>query len=172
MANAFGGFHLSFEMTGLAPVLKRLGGFKDSIAKKILRTALTKGGRILVNAVKKRTPKRFGFARKSIIWKVKVFGKLRAVMLVGPDKKKVAWVIPNKAFRFLQGKVRGPLNLKNPRPEKIRPVKYFHLIEQGFTRADGKQFPAQAPLRKAWAEKAAEVEKRIIQEIEAGIAKL
>lgn len=165
------GYHLQFQMTGLAPVLKKLDGLKLSMKKKILRTAMTKAGRILVKEVKKNVPKEFGFARKSIISKVKTYSSGNVVMLVGPNKDKRWEVVPKRVFRQIKGKT---VPLRNPaaRPQKRRPVNYFHLIEQGFTHPSGKQVPAQAPLRKAWAAKAAEVERKIIQEIEAGLAKL
>lgn len=163
---------LKFEVTGLENLFKQMEGFKDALKNKIMRTAFTKAGRLLKNEVKRRTPKLFGFAKKSIISKVKTYPKTGTViLLIGPDKSKKVYVVPKQVYRMIHGKV-VPLRNPVPRPMPKSPVKYYHLLERGFTRVDGKQFPPVAPLRKSWDHLSQMVEKKVVEEVEAGIAKI
>src|SRR3984893_8448849 len=78
-------FTTKAQITGLQDVFKRLRRVDDKVRKKILRSALTAGGQIVLLDARSKVPVNSGLLKESLCKKVKAYQRSgTVVVIVGP----------------------------------------------------------------------------------------
>jgi HK97 gp10 family phage protein len=137
-------------VTGVDQTLAAFASVKSSLQKKYLRKAQADNARLVLWAVRGRTPKRRGLLYKSLGRKVKVYrGRNIVVAVVGA----------RTGFRQQVG------TRKDGTPIFANPVKYLHLVELGTARSRG-----HGMIRAALTSTKAQVAANLRQAMESAIA--
>src|SRR6185369_7962783 len=111
-----GAFSIRGEIDGLGEVLGKLRSLRDSMQRRVLRTAVTKAARVAAKAAKAKAPKDSGLLKKSIGSKVVTYPATNTV---------VAIIGPRKGFKQqVTGKVSGQTRTEDP-------ALIGHLLEFG-----------------------------------------
>lgn len=157
---------VSVEFSGVPDLEKNLRALAKEVTK-AQRRGVTKAGRILRARIKQLMPKASGLARRRLVSIVKTYrgGSIQAI--VGVEKSAAQTVtLKRPAFRLIKGKLR---KIPKPAPERLQvrrnPAKILHLLELGFTRKDGRQIPAVAPMRRGHSAVKGEMEAVIVAEL-------
>lgn len=136
------------QVDGLKPLLDKLAGMKRGVRNRVLRPAIRKAYRPVVQAAKALVPTDTGWLKKSLTAKVTTSRRAGVVTgIVGPRTKFV------KVFTTATG-----------RQVKRWATKYAHLVEFGTTHSRAKSF-LMAGFRTA----KTQVESILRREIEEGI---
>jgi HK97 gp10 family phage protein len=99
-------FAIRAEVTGLRQVFKRLRQVDEKVRKKILRSALTAGGQIVLQEARAKVPVDSGLVKESLGKKVKVYRQSGTVVVI---------VGPRTGFRrMVKRRGRQKLVLENP----------------------------------------------------------
>jgi len=148
----------TIDLTGDKAVLRALRDLPERPARRVLRSALAAGGRVMAKAARAKCPTETGTLKKSIgqrVWTSK-------------DKRGVGVTVgPRKGFRRPVSRVGGKLKAgkRGAAGAKQRdPVKYAHLVEFGTERA-----PAKAFMRPAFDTTRSGVKSATMTKVAAGI---
>lgn len=172
-------FKVKVQITGLEATFRKMDGLKQSLRNKIVRTWMTKAGRVVKNEAKRLAPvlkdkKKYphlipGLLKKSIDAKVVTFKSNVVVAIIGPRSdfrsvrdpgtKKVVRQTKKGKERFAELAKAGAF-IQNP-------TKYAHLLELGTSK-----MAAQPFLRPAIAAKRSEVVSMGVRIINEELAKL
>lgn len=109
------------EVEGLKEMLAAIAHLKQAARSRILRSAVSKGARIILKAAKRFAPKESGLLRKSLGVKVQVYRSTgKVVGIVGPrDDAKFRQRVTRRRGKWFPSEVYS------------RPAKYAHLVELG-----------------------------------------
>lgn len=120
MAKAAG---ISFEAQGIEEVKNALAGVRNSVATRILKSAMTFAIKPLQKTVSSAAPTLYGTLKRSIINRVKQYAKSAVTVgLTGP-KTTYKEIVAGTPAPFM-----GP---KFAKPHANKPSKYAHLVEKG-----------------------------------------
>ena len=105
---------VTINSASLAQAHRNLNEVVDKLQRTAVREAVQKAALPILKEARARVPRRYGHLRKSLVRKIRTYRDNAMVMAV---------VGPNRAYRSGDGR------------ERIRPVKYAHLVEFGTSTA-------------------------------------
>lgn len=162
------GFGVSFELAGLKEFEAELKAVEKNV-KKELRSGVTKASRVVKAAVKQRMPKESGLARRRLDFVVRTYNAA-IIGIIGIKKESKLPVTLKDVYRFM-GDARTRVRIDEPRSKQMdrNPAKYLHFLELGWIGADGRKFPAVAPIRRGHEAKQAEAQGIIEEHFRKGV---
>lgn len=116
-------FRIEAKVEGLGPFLKKLSELRDSLQKRILRSAMRRAASMVNKSAKAASPQDQGWLRMSLGVAVKVY----------PGGVVIGVVEPRSGFVRKRGQSKKSLSSfgKKLTTQNRRPQNYAHLVERG-----------------------------------------